>query len=88
MKADAIEADPAWLPHEWGSDPQLAAAPIGNSPMVLLAVRPTGPTFRRAEIARLTNLAAIAALAAHSELQPGIASNLKVGSGIPSQVRS
>lgn len=92
--ADAIGADPAWLPHAWGSDPQLAAAPIGDSPMVLLAVRPTGPTFRRAEIARLTNLAAIAALAAHSERRPGIAStastakDLKVGSGNPSRVRS
>jgi hypothetical protein len=92
--ADAIDADPGWLPHEWGGDPQLAAAPIGASPMVLLAVRPTGPKFRRAEIARLANLAAIAALAAHSELHPGLASTastgsgLRVGSGNPSRVRS
>jgi ACT domain len=72
-RAGIIDADPAWLPHDWGGDPQLAAAPIGNSAMALLAVRPTGPWFRPAEIAKLANLAAIAALAAHSTLPSGIA---------------
>jgi hypothetical protein len=71
--AAIVDADPAWLPHDWGGDPQLAAAPIGGSAMVLLAVRPTGPRFRPAEIAKLANLAAIAALAAHSSLPSGIA---------------
>jgi hypothetical protein len=71
--AGIVDADPAWLPHDWGDDPQLAAAPIGGSAMVLLAVRPMGPRFRPAEIAKLANLAAIAALAAHSSLPSGIA---------------
>jgi hypothetical protein len=86
--AAVIDADPSWLPHEWGSDPQLAGAPVGASHMALLAVRPSGPQFRRGEIARLANLAAIAALAAHSELPSGIAGDLTVGSGTPSRVRS
>jgi len=68
-----VEADPAWLPHDWGGDPHLAAAPVGGSQMALLAVRPTGPRFRPAEIAKLANLAAIAALAAHSTHPFGIA---------------
>jgi len=71
--AGIVDADPAWLPHDWGGDPQLAAAPVGDSQMALLAVRPTGPRFRSAEIAKLANLAAIAALAAHSTLPSGIA---------------
>ena len=71
--AGVVDADSAWLPHDWGGDPQLAAAPVGDSPMALLAVRPTGPRFRPAEIAKLANLAAIAALAAHSTLPSGIA---------------
>jgi hypothetical protein len=71
--AGIVDADPAWLPHDWGGDPQLAAAPVGDSQMALLAVRPTGPRFRPAEIAKLANLAAIAALAAHSTLPSGIA---------------
>ncbi len=71
--AGVVEADPAWLPHDWGGDPQLAAAPVGDSRMALLAVRPAGPRFRPAEIAKLANLAAIAALAAHSTLPSGIA---------------
>ena len=71
--AGIVGADPAWLPHDWGDDPQLAAAPVGESQMALLAVRPTGPRFRSAEIAKLANLAAIAALAAHSTLPSGIA---------------
>jgi ACT domain len=71
--AGIVDADPAWLPHDWGGDPQLAAAPIGNSAMALLAVRPSGPWFRPAEIAKLANLAAIAELAAHSTLPSGIA---------------
>ena len=72
--AGSIDADPSWLPHEWGGDPQLAAAPVGDSRMVLLAVRPNGPRFRDAETAKLANLAAIAALAAHSTLPSGISS--------------
>lgn len=71
--AGVVDADPAWLPHDWGGDPQLAAAPVGDSQMALLAVRPSGPRFRPAEIAKLANLAAIAALAAHSTLPSGIA---------------
>jgi hypothetical protein len=71
--AGVVDADPAWLPHDWGGDPHLAAAPVGDSQMALLAVRPTGPRFRPAEIAKLANLAAIAALAAHSTLPSGIA---------------
>jgi hypothetical protein len=71
--AGSVDADPAWLPHDWGGDPRLAAAPVGGSQMVLLAVRPNGPRFRPAEIAKLANLAAIAALAAHSSLPSGIA---------------
>ena len=71
--AGTVDADPAWVPHDWGDNPQLAAAPIGGSLMVLLAVRPTGPRFRAAEIAKLANLAAIAALAAHSIVPSGIA---------------
>jgi hypothetical protein len=71
--AGVVDADPAWLPHDWGGDPQLAAAPVGDSQMALLAVRPTGPRFRPTEIAKLANLAAIAALAAHSTLPSGIA---------------
>jgi len=70
--AGVVDADPAWLPHDWGGDPHLAAAPVGDSQMALLAVRPTGPRFRPAEIAKLANLAAIAALAAHSTLPSGI----------------
>jgi hypothetical protein len=70
--AGTVDADPAWLPHDWGGDPHLAAAPIGDSQMALLAVRPSGPRFRPAEIAKLANLAAIAALAAHSSLPSGI----------------
>jgi hypothetical protein len=73
--AGVVDADPGWLPHEWGSHPQLAAAPIGSSGMALLAVRPTGPQFRPAEIAKLANLAAIAALAAHSAPPSGIANS-------------
>src|SRR5450432_1094228 len=72
-RAGIVDADPAWLPHDWGGDPQLAAAPVGDSQMALLAVRPTGPRFRPAEVAKLANLAAIAALAAHSTLPSGIA---------------
>jgi hypothetical protein len=72
-RAGIVDADPAWLPHDWGGEPQLAAAPVGDSPMALLAVRPTGPRFRPTEIAKLANLAAIAALAAHSTLPSGIA---------------
>ena len=71
--AGVVDADPAWLPHDWGGDPHLAAAPVGDSQMALLAVRPTGPRFRPAEIAKLANLAAIAALAAHSTHRFGIA---------------
>jgi hypothetical protein len=71
--AGIVAADPSWLPHDWGGDPQLAAAPVGDSQMALLAVRPTGPGFRPTEIAKLANLAAIAALAAHSILPSGIA---------------
>jgi hypothetical protein len=71
--AGIVEADPGWLPHDWGGDPHLAAAPVGDSQMALLAVRSTGPRFRSAEIAKLANLAAIAALAAHSTLPSGIA---------------
>jgi ACT domain-containing protein len=70
--AGSVDADPSWLPHEWGGDPQLAAAPVGDSRMVLLAVRPNGPRFRDAETAKLANLAAIAALAAHSTPPSGI----------------
>lgn len=88
--ARSIHADPSWLPHEWGSDPQLAAAPIGDSPLTLLAVRPTGPRFRRAEIGRLANLAAIAALATHSGLSVAIADGERptAGSGTPYRPRS
>jgi hypothetical protein len=71
--AGIVDADPAWLPHDWGAAPQLAAAPIGGSVMALLAVRPNGPRFRSTEIAKLAHLAAIAALAAHSTLPTGIA---------------
>jgi hypothetical protein len=58
-----IDADPSWLPHAWGPEPELAGAPIADSASVLLAVRPSGPMFRRSEIDRLAGLAAIAALA-------------------------
>jgi len=71
--ASVVDADPAWLPHDWGDQPHLAAAPVGDSTMVLLAVRPDGPQFRRTEIAKLTHLAAIAALAAHSTPSSGLA---------------
>ena len=71
-RAGIVDADPAWLPHDWGGEPQLAAAPVGDSPMALLAVRPTGPRFRPTEIAKLANLAAIASLAAHSIVPSGI----------------
>jgi hypothetical protein len=86
--ADRIDADPSWLPHDWGAGPELAAAPIGDSSMVLLAVRPNGPRFRQGEIARLANLAAVAALAAHSVVRSGIAFGgraVPVG-GLPSPV--
>ena len=53
--AGIVAADPARLPHDWGDDPQLAAAPVGESHMALLAVRPTGPRFRSAEIAKLAS---------------------------------
>jgi len=88
--ARSIQADPSWLPHEWGADPQLAAAPIGDSPMTLLAIRPTGPRFRRAEIARLANLAAVAALASHSMLSIAGAGAERptAGSGSPYRPRS
>jgi ACT domain len=82
--AGSVDPDPSWLPHEWGGDPQLAAAPVGDSRMVLLAVRPNGPRFRYTETAKLANLAAIAALAAHSAQPFG----LKAGSGNPSLARS
>ena len=79
--AGSVDADPSWLPHEWGEDPQLAAAPVGDSRMVLLAVRPNGPRFRDAETAKLANLAAIAALAAHSTLPAGISSRAPAPAG-------
>jgi hypothetical protein len=79
--AGVVDADPAWLPHDWGGDPQLAAAPVGDSQMALLAVRPTGPPFRPTEIAKLANLAAIAALAAHSTLPSGIAGSSRGQTG-------
>ncbi len=82
--AGSVDPDPSWLPHEWGGDPQLAAAPVGDSRMVLLAVRPNGPRFRYTETAKLANLAAIATLAAHSTQPFG----LKAGSGNPSLARS
>ena len=63
--ADVVAGDPSWLPHEWGPNPQMAAAPLGGTHTALLAVRPDGPQFRHAEIARLANLAAIAALVSH-----------------------
>jgi hypothetical protein len=88
--AAPIDPDVSWLPHEWGVDAQLAAAPIEGSRMVLLAVRPTGPRFRPGETARLANLAALAALAAHSDVRSGIGGGepLTAGSGSPSRVRS
>jgi hypothetical protein len=88
--ARGIHADPSWLPHEWGAEPQLAAAPIGESPLTLLAVRPTGPRFRWSEISRLANLAAVAALARHSVLSTAIgdAGLTKAGSDTPSRPRS
>lgn len=83
--ARSIHADPSWLPHEWGADPQLAAAPIGESQMTLLAIRPTGPRFRWAEISRLANLAAVAALATPSVLSAAMAEERRptAGSGSP-----
>jgi hypothetical protein len=60
--ANAVASDPSWLPLEWGANPQMAAAPLVGTQAVLLAIRPDGPQFRHAEIARLANLAAIAAL--------------------------
>jgi hypothetical protein len=64
--AARLDADPSWLPHAWGPQPQLAAAPIADDRTALVAVRPSGPMFRRSEIDRLAGLAAIAALASDS----------------------
>ncbi len=91
LRHEASRLIRSWLPHEWGADPQLAAAPIGDSPMTLLAVRPSGPRFRRAEIARLANLAAVAALAATLEWCRSHSSDggrPTAGSGTPYRPRS
>ncbi len=63
-RAIRLDADPSWLPHGWGADPELAAAPIAGSASALVAVRPTGPQFRLTEGDRLSGWAAIAALTA------------------------
>jgi hypothetical protein len=60
--AKRIEADPSWVPYGWGDSAEMAAAPIGESNLALLVIRPNGPRFRGAEVAKLRNLAALAAL--------------------------
>jgi hypothetical protein len=65
--ARRVEADPSWVLHGWGDNPELAAAPVGSSALALLAIRTSGPRFRPAEVAKLANLAALAMLVAHSE---------------------
>jgi hypothetical protein len=64
QRAVRLDGDPSWLPHGWGAEPELAAAPIAGSCSALVAVRPTGPQFRLSEVDRLSGLAAIAALTA------------------------
>lgn len=58
----AIVLDPAvhWVPEPWSDlDTELAAAPYGNAPQVLVVGRPGGPAFRPSELARLAHLAGI-----------------------------
>lgn len=58
----AIVVDPAvhWVPDPWTHlDTELAAAPFGSTPRVLVVGRPGGPAFRASELARLAHLAGI-----------------------------
>jgi hypothetical protein len=60
--AKAIVVDPAvhWVPEPWTHlDTELAAAPFGSGPRVLVVGRPGGPAFRPSELARLAHLAGI-----------------------------
>jgi hypothetical protein len=72
--AGRIEVDASWVPHGWGESPELAAAPVVGSTLVLLAIRTSGPRFRPTEVAKLANLAALAALVAHGEVGSEIGS--------------
>lgn len=59
-KALVIDPELHWVPEPWSAlDTELAAAPFGSGPSVLVVGRPGGPAFRPSELARLTHLAGI-----------------------------
>ena len=61
-KARRVTHDEAWLPDELRrEDVQLAAAPVGSSPVALVVGRPGGPPFLDSELARLAHLCSLAA---------------------------
>ena len=61
-KARRVAHDESWLPDELRrEDVQLAAAPVGFSPVALIVGRPGGPPFLNSELARLAHLCSLAA---------------------------
>jgi hypothetical protein len=61
-RARRITHDEPWLPDELRrEDVQLAAAPVGSSPVALVVGRPGGPPFLDTELARLGHLCSLAA---------------------------
>lgn len=59
-RATILDSDGHWVPETWQElATELAATPIGKPDRVLLAGRPGGPVFRKAEVARLAHLAGI-----------------------------
>ena len=61
-KARRVGHDEAWLPDELRrEDVQLAAAPVGSTPVALVVGRPGGPPFLDSELARLAHLCSLAA---------------------------
>ena len=61
-RARRIEPDEPWLPADLlRDDLQLAAAPVGGTPIALVVGRPGGPPFLNSELARLAHLCSLAA---------------------------
>jgi hypothetical protein len=59
-RATVLDGDDPWVPETWRQlGTELAATPLGRSPLTLLVGRPGGPQFRAAEVARLAHLAGI-----------------------------
>ncbi|MCU1677759.1 MAG: amino acid-binding protein [Frankiales bacterium] len=62
VKARRVATDEPWLPADLRrEDMQLAAAPVGGSPVALVVGRPGGPPFLDSELARLAHLCSLAA---------------------------